>query len=195
MLIAKFQLVLDQVIVGSALGCQRLVVTSLNYLAVVDNHYLVSIADGTQAMGDNDDSLAFIEPVEILYDGTLIVSVKGVRCLVKEDIVGILVHSTGNKDTLLLSLAQADTITSDLRIVLQRKRQDIIFDTGYLGGSQQPFFVYVTIIYCYVASDALGEDHAVLHDDTTLAPPPFLVERVDIDTTDINRAFQDRIIA
>lgn len=51
MLIAKFQLVLDQVIVGSALGCQRLVVTRLNYLAVVDNHYLVSIADGTPGDG------------------------------------------------------------------------------------------------------------------------------------------------
>ena len=188
MLIAKFQLVLDQVIVGSALGCQRLVVTRLNYLAVVDNHYLVSIADGTQAMGDNDDCLASIEPVEILNDGSLVVGVKRVRCLVKEDIVGILVHSTGNEDTLLLSLAQANTITSDLRIVLQRQRQDIVFDTSYLRGSQQPFLIDVAVVHGNIPRDALGEDHAVLHDDTALTPPPFLVERIDIGTADINLA-------
>lgn len=157
LLVSKLQLVLDKVIVRSALGCQRLMVTRLNHPAVVNYHYLVSIADGTQAMGNDDDCLAFIELVKVLYDGTLIVRVKRVRCLVKENVIRILVHGTCNEDTLLLSLAQSDTIASDLRIVLQRQRQDIVFDARYLGGSKQLFFVYVTIINRYVASDALGE--------------------------------------
>ena len=157
LLVSKLQLVLDKIIVRSALGCQRLMVTRLNHLAVVNYHNLVSIADGTQAMGDDDDCLAFIELVEILYDGALVVGVERVCSLVKENIIGILVHGTGNEDTLFLSLAQAGTIAPDLRIVLQRQRQDIVFDARYLGGSKQLFFVYVTIINRYVASDALGE--------------------------------------
>ena len=79
LLVSKFQLVLDQIIVRPTFGRKRLVVTSLNHLAVIDNHYLVSVSDGAQAMGNNDDSLAFIELVEILNDGTLIVGVKRVR--------------------------------------------------------------------------------------------------------------------
>ena len=87
LLVPKFQLVLDQIIVRPTIGRKRLVVTSLNHLAVINNNNLVSIADGTQTMGNNDDSLAFIEPIEILDDGSLVVRVKRVRCLIKEDSV------------------------------------------------------------------------------------------------------------
>ena len=193
--VPQLQLVLDKTVVRAALCCQRLVVARLDYLAVVNDDNLVGVPDRAQAVGDDDDGLATVEPVEILNDGSLVVGVKRVRCLVKEDIVGILVHSTGNEDTLLLSLAQANTITSDLRIVLQRQRQDIVFDTSYLRGSQQPFLIDVAVVHGNIPRDALGEDHAVLHDDTALTPPPFLVERIDIGTADINLALKNRIIA
>jgi hypothetical protein len=69
-------------------------------------------------VGDDDDGLATVERVEVLHDGPFVVAIKGVRRLVKEDIVWILVHRTGDEDALTLPLAQSHAFTSYLRVVL-----------------------------------------------------------------------------
>ena len=93
-------------------------VARLDDLSMVDDDNLVSIPDRAQAVGDDDDGLATVERVEVLHDGPFVVGIKGVRRLVKEDVVWILVHRSGDEDTLTLSLAQSHTVTAYLRVVL-----------------------------------------------------------------------------
>ena len=91
----------------------------LNYLAVIDDDNLVGIPDRTQAVGDDDDGLATVERVEILHDGPFVVGIERVGGLVEEDVIGTLVHRTGDEDALPLSLAQSHAVTAYLRVVLQ----------------------------------------------------------------------------
>ena len=109
-------------------------VARLDDLAVVNDDNLVGIPDRAQAVGDDDDGLALIELVEVLHDGPLVVGIKGVGGLVEEDVVGILVHRTGNEDALPLSLTQPHAVTSYLRVVLQWQRHHIVVDARYPGG-------------------------------------------------------------
>ena len=51
--------------------------------------------------------LAPIELIQVLHDASLIVSIKRVGCLVKEDVVRILIDSSYYKNALLLPLAQS----------------------------------------------------------------------------------------
>ena len=93
-------------------------VARLDDLSMADDDNLVSIPDCAQAVGDDDDGLATVERVEVLHDGSFVVGIKGVRRLVKEDVVWILVHRTGDEDTLPLSLAQSHAVMAYLRVVL-----------------------------------------------------------------------------
>jgi len=113
---------------------------------MVDDDNLVSIPDRAQAVGDDDDGLATIECVEVLHDSPLVVGIKGVRRLVKEDVVGILVHRTGDEDALTLPLAQSHTVTAYLRVVFQWQRHYIVMYARYPSGLQQTFLVDVAVV-------------------------------------------------
>ena len=93
-------------------------VARLDDLSMADDDNLFSIPDRAQAVGDDDDGLATVERVEVLHDGPLVVGIKGVRRLVKEDVVWILVHRTCYKDALTLPQAQSHAVTAYLRVVL-----------------------------------------------------------------------------
>lgn len=103
---------MHHVLLSASRGCR------LDDLSMVDDDNLFSILDRAQAVGDDDDGLATIERVEVLHDDPLVVGIKGVRCLVKEDVVWILVHRTGDEDTLPLSQAQSHAVMVYLRFVL-----------------------------------------------------------------------------
>ena len=126
-------------------------VARLDDLAVVDDDNLVGIPDRAQAVGDDDDGLATVERVEVLHDGPLVVGIERVGSLVEEDVVGILVHRTGDEDALPLPLAQPHAVTSYLRVVLQWQRHHIVVDARYLCGLQQTFLVDVTVVNSDVA--------------------------------------------
>ena len=128
-------------------------VARLDNFPVVDDDYLVSISDRAQAVGDDDDGLATIERIEVLHDGPLVIGIKGVGGLVKEDIIGILVHRTGDEDALPLPLAQPHAVTSYLRVVLQWQRHHIVVDARYPSGLQQSFLVDVAVVNSDVAGD------------------------------------------
>ena len=54
--------------------------------------------------------------------------------------------------------------------------------------------VYVAIVNGNVSCDTLREDNTILHENTTLSAPPFLVELVDVGVTNVDFSLQDRII-
>ena len=126
-------------------------VARLDDLAMVDDDNLVGIPDRAQAVGDDDNGLATVERVEILHDGPLVVGIERVGGFVEEDVVGILVHRTGDEDALPLPLAQPHAVTSYLRVVLQWQRHHIVVDARYLCGLQQTFLVNVAVVNSNVA--------------------------------------------
>ena len=128
-------------------------VARLDDLAMVDDDNLVGIPDRAQAVGDDDNGLATVERVEILHDGPLVVGIERVGGLVEEDVVGILVHRTGDEDALPLPLAQPHAVTSYLRVVLQWQRHHIVVDARYPSGLQQSFLVDVAVVNSDVAGD------------------------------------------
>ena len=68
-------------------------------------------------------------------------------------------------------------------------------DARYPCGLQQTFLVDVAIVNSDISCYRLREDDTVLHDNTTLSAPPFLVERVDVRASNIDLTLQDGIIA
>jgi len=89
-------------------------IANLNHLSMVDNYDLVGILHRTQSMRHNDHGLALIELIQVLNDASLVVGIERVGRLVKEDVVGILIHRPCYQDTLFLSLAQSHAITPNL---------------------------------------------------------------------------------
>ena len=169
-------------------------VANLNHLSLVDDHDLVGILYGTQAMSNNHNRLALIELIQVFHDITLIVGIKRVGCLVQEDIVWVLINSPCYQDALLLSLAQSYAITPNLGVELQRQGHHIIPDASYLSSFHQTGFIYFCIIHSYVAPDALREDDTLLHHHATLPAPPFPVELIDVGIANGDFSFQHRVV-
>ena len=114
---------------------------------------------------------SFIEGVQLLHDLPLVVCVQGVRGLVQEDEVGILVHRPGDQDPLPLPLAHSVSLHADLRIIAQRERVDEIPDIRHRHGMQQAFLVHHLFAGGDVVGDRIREDKTILHDRTGLATP------------------------
>ena len=169
-------------------------VANLNHLSLVKDYDLVGILHRTQAMSNYHNRLALIELIQVLHDITLVVSIERVGCLVKEDIVRILINSSRYQDALLLSLAQSHTITPNFGVELQRQGHHIILDASYLCGSHQTVFIYFCIIHSYVAPNAFREDDALLHHNSTLSAPPFPVEQIDVGIANGDFSFQHRVV-
>ena len=70
-------------------------VANLNDLTMVYDYDLVGILHRTQSMSYNHDSLSLVKLIQVLHDASLIVGIQRVGRLVKEDVVGILIHRNG----------------------------------------------------------------------------------------------------
>ena len=193
--VSQLELVAHQAVIGAPAVDERLVVAGLDDLSPLDHDDLVRVADGAQPVGDDDDGLALVEGVQVPDDRLLVVGVERVRGLVEEDIVRILVDGPGDEDALLLPLAQPDPVGADHRVVAEGQALDELLDVGDLHGPRQPGGVDRPVVDGDVAGDRLGEDHAVLHDDTALPPPPFLVELAQGGPADADLAGQQGIKA
>ena len=85
-------------------------------------------------MGHDHHRPSFVEGVQLLHDLPLVVGIQGVRGLVQEDEVGILVHRPGDQDPLPLPLAHSVSLHAYLRIISQRERVDEIPDIRHRHG-------------------------------------------------------------
>ena len=169
-------------------------ITCPNHLAFIQDNYLICIFCSTQSMCYYYDSLTFIELIQILYDGTFIACIQRICRFIKEDELRILIHSASNQNTLLLPLAQTHAVPANIGIELQRKSHDKALDVGDFSSLFKSFLINLTIIYRNIPCNRLREDDTILHDDTALPPPPFLVVFSYVMTCNRYLTTHDRII-
>ena len=175
-LIPQFQLVLHQAVVVAAEGRQLLVRTFLHHAAVVQDDDLVGVAHRAQAVGHDHHRAPLVEGSEVGHDRSLVVRVEGVRRLVEEDELRVLVDRPGDQQPLLLPLAQPVALHADPRVVAQRQAVHVRADVGHLHGPQKPLAVDPLLAGCHVAGDRVGEDESVLHHRPRSRPPDVRVE-------------------
>lgn len=63
-------------------------------------------------------NIAFVELIQMLHNHALVIGIERVGGFIKENIIGVLVHSSCNQDTLFLSLTQTNAIATNLCIIL-----------------------------------------------------------------------------
>ena len=93
----------------------------LGYSPLVQDNDVVSILHCTQAMCHDNHCLVREKPLQVLHDGSLIVSVKGIGRLVKKQIARILICGPGNENALSLSRAKAVPVRPDLCAIAKRQ--------------------------------------------------------------------------
>ena len=99
---AQVKLILYQfVVVAAARG--KLIVRSLfDDASVGEHHDVVGTADGTQAVGDDNDGLAPEQLLQAFHDSAFVIGVQGIGRLVEQEVLGILVSGAGYEDALFL---------------------------------------------------------------------------------------------
>ena len=76
-LIAKFELVFDEVEVSAALVNKLGMIADLNHLALFKHDNLVGVADGAQAVGNDDDRFLLKKAGQVFADDALVL---GIQC-------------------------------------------------------------------------------------------------------------------
>jgi len=111
--------------------------------AAVKHNYLVGVSDCGEAVGHHDHCPPFIEARKIFHYHALVLSVKSVRGLVEQNERGILIDGAGDQDSLLLSLAQPNSVGPDFSVIFQWQRVDIFF---YIGQNRS-FLITVSVSF------------------------------------------------
>lgn len=148
---------------------------------------VVRIPDRAQTVRHHDHRAAPVKPVQVLHDLFLVVGVQGIRRLVQEDKLRILVHRTGDQDTLPLPLANAVPFHADPRVVAQRQRVDELPDIRHRNGMQQPLPVDRFSPHRNVTRDRVREDEAVLHHTPRMRTPHMRVHILQQDVPHADR--------
>ena len=94
--------------------------------------------------------LASIELIQVLHDASLVVGIKRVGCLVKENVVRILIDSSCYQNALLLPLAQSYAITPNLGVELQRQSHHVILDASYSNDILFLPRIYIKVVIIYI---------------------------------------------
>ena len=108
---------------------------------LVQYHDVVGIAYRAQPVRHDHHRTSLIELMQMRHDLFFVVCVQGIRRLVQEDILRILIHRTGYQDALPLSLAHPVALHADFRVIAQRQGFDEVADIRYRDGMEQPFLV------------------------------------------------------
>ena len=171
--VAQLELVFDEGVVDATEGDQRGMGAGLGHMPLVEDDYTVGVTDGRETVGHDHHRASAVELRQVLHNRPLVPGIQGVGRLVEEDEVRVAVDRPRYEYALPLSLAQANPVAPDLRVVLQRQRLDVVADARYARRLAHPPVVNVAVVHGDVARYRLREDHAVLHHHAAPpAPPP-----------------------
>lgn len=96
-------------------------IAGFNYFAAIKDDDLVCVLDGGETVGNYNDRATFVEFIEVFYDGSFVFGVESVGGFVEEYEVGVLVDGASYEDSLLLPLAETDSVLANLGIVFSLK--------------------------------------------------------------------------
>ena len=89
-------------------------------LSTVNHYYLVGILYGGKTMRHYHYGTSFIKLVQIFHNLPFVLGIKGIGGFIQEDKIGIFINRSCYEDSLLLTLTETYSITTDFRIILQR---------------------------------------------------------------------------
>ena len=89
----KFKLIFNKIIICSTESGQRFMITGLDNTTAVNHNYPVGIADGRQAVSDDNHRASSVKTGEVVHNLALIGGIERVGSLVKKDKVGIFIEA------------------------------------------------------------------------------------------------------
>jgi hypothetical protein len=119
--ISKLKLILYKIKISTPSFNKLLVVALFDYLTFFQYYYLVGLFYRAKAVGNDYNRSANEKPVQVLHNNPLVLCIKGVCGLVKEKIVGILVHRAGYQYPLFLPCAYPVPVTTNVSLIPKRQ--------------------------------------------------------------------------
>ena len=168
---------------------ELLVGPALHDPAAVQDDDPVGVADGGEAVGDDEDGPARQELSQGALDEPLGLGVQVRRGLVQDQDRGVAQDGPGDADALALPAGQADAAVAEPRLHALRQLPDEVGGVGGPGGA--PHLLVgpsVPVAVGDVRADGVVEDHRLLADDAHLAAERRQRVRPDVGAVDLDPA-------
>jgi hypothetical protein len=169
---AQFQLVLHKMKISAAQFRQLFVCADFGDGPVFEDHDLVGMSDGAEAMRHYHHRFVLIKSGHIFHNGPFVVGIQSVGRLVEKQVVRVFIYRARYEQALALTLTDAVAARTDAGVEAQRQRLHKIPDIGRLYGVQQPGEVGALVAFRYVVGNGIRKNEPVLHDGTA-APAPY----------------------
>ena len=154
-------------------------VAAFDDVAVVEYDDLVGVANGREAVGDDDAGASLHEFGEGLLDGLLAFGVEGGGGFVENEDGRVFEHGSCYAEALALSSAEGDAAVADGGLVAEGEGVDEGVGVGDGGGLFDKVEAVVGVAKGNVVGDGVVEEDAVLRDESYLS-----TEAVDVKVGD-----------
>ena len=161
---------------------------TLHDLALPHHQDLVGVPHRAQSMRGHHHRLAVVEIIQVVHDLRLVGGVEGVRRLVEEDVLRVLVDGSGDEQSLSLPLAHAASLHADSGVVAQRHLADETIGVRHQGGLLEVVQVHRVGVQGDVVGDGVAEEEALLHHGAGDAAPEMGIDGGQIHLAHLDRA-------
>ena len=162
----------DQAGVGAVAGHELVVAADLDDAAVVEDDDAVGVADGAEAVGDDEGGAALLQLLQRLLDEVLALAVERRGGLVEDEDAGVAEDGAGDRDALALAAAELDAALADDGVVGVGEFADKPVGVGGPGGGLDLGVAGVGAAVADVVGDAGGEEDRLLRDHADLLAQP-----------------------
>ena len=146
----------------------------------IEHHDLIGVGNRREPVRYHHYGLPSQELIQSIYNGPLVVSVKGVGRLVQKDVARVLIYRPCNEQPLPLPLTHTVAPRPDHGIYPQGQLLDEVLDVGYVQRLVEPIRLRPVVALTHVVGNRIGEDEALLHHHPALITPGLLIELADI---------------
>ena len=152
--------------------------------ALVEHEDAVGVANGSEAMGDDEGRSPLHQPLEGDMHQPFAFGVEGARRFVEQQDGRILEQRAGNRQPLLLPAREHDAALPHDRIVALLKRHHEIVDQRILGRGEHLGEGRIGAAESNVLGNRAGEDRRFLLDIGEMPPQRRLIDLPDVETVD-----------
>ena len=170
-----------ELIIGAVLGDEVVVCAALDDASVVEDHDRVAVADGGQAVRDDEDRPPFHQRVHAALHERFGARVDGAGRLVENHDRGIGDGRARDGEQLPLALREVRAVGRQHRVVALGQARDEIVRVGQLRGADAVVVRGVELAVADVVHDRAGEEVDVLQDDADRMTEIGFFDAVDVD--------------
>ena len=145
-------------------------------LTILQDHDLVSICDGTHAVGDDDDGLVLHEFRDALLNLGFVFDVEACGGFIEEDDGSVLEDGASDGDALAFAAGERVSVFADDGVVALRELLNKVVTVCKFCSSQDFFVGGVAFADADVVADGGVEQHDILEDDGEVLEKRFRVD-------------------